>query len=300
MKILCVGSFNRDMVYDVDHIAASGETVLSHSRNIYWGGKGLNQAVALARSFDSVYMAGMVNTQEEEIRAFLRENRVHDDYIAFSEVPTGHAIICVDKKGQNSITVFGGANQALTREYVKETLAHFEAGDIVLIQNETNQLETIIRCAHTLGLQIAMNPSPFEASLLELPMELIDYFLINEIEGFQLTGCRRPEEIVTAVLERFPKAALVLTLGKNGAIFAKRGVMLHHGTYDVPVVDTTAAGDTFTGYFMAGLARGLAPSQALEQASKASSIAVSRKGATASIPTLKEVLAFGKCKSIEL
>ena len=228
---------------------------------------------------------------------FLRENNVHSDYVAFSEKPTGHAIICVDKNGQNSITVFGGANQALTPAYVRETLANFEAGDIVLVQNETNQLETILREAHARGLRVAMNPSPFQKELLALPLELVDYFLINEIEGCQLTGEAQPEKIIAAAGKKFP-AALVLTLGKAGAMYAAGGAVLQHGTYDVPVVDTTAAGDTFTGYFLSGLARGLGPAQALEQASKASSIAVSRKGATASIPKLEEVLAFDKPESI--
>ena len=297
MKIVCIGSFNRDMVYGVDHIAVGGETILSHSLSTYWGGKGLNQAVALARSFDGVYMAGLVNRREEAVCDFLRENNVHSDYVAFSEKPTGHAIICVDKNGQNSITVFGGANQALTPAYVRETLANFEAGDIVLVQNETNQLETILREAHARGLRVAMTPSPFQKALLALPLELVDYFLINEIEGCQLTGEAQPEKIIAAAGKKFP-AALVLTLGKAGAMYAAGGAVLQHGTYDVPVVDTTAAGDTFTGYFLSGLARGLGPAQALEQASKASSIAVSRKGATASIPKLEEVLAFDKPESI--
>ena len=292
MKILCIGSFNQDMVYGVDHIAAGGETVLSKSRNIYWGGKGLNQAVALARSFDGVYMAGMVNETESNIVSFLQQNNVSSDYLAFSQEPTGHAIICVDKAGQNSITVFGGANQALTEEYIEQTIAHFDQGDIVLIQNETNQLEKIIRCAYAANLKVAMNPSPFEDTLLQLPLDLVSYFLINEIEGYQITGFTQPEEIIHAVLNRFPNASVILTLGNKGAIFADREHVLRHHAYRVPVVDTTAAGDTFTGYFLSGLARGLNEKTALEQASKAAAIAVSRKGATSSIPKLAEVLSF--------
>ena len=111
MKLLCIGSFNQDIVYKVEHIAAAGETIAAQSRDIYWGGKGLNQAIALARSFSQVYMAGMVNEQESEIHTFLRENNVHDEYVFYSEQPTGHAVIYVDQSGQNSIKVFGGANQ---------------------------------------------------------------------------------------------------------------------------------------------------------------------------------------------
>lgn len=292
MKLLCIGSFNQDIVYKVEHIAAAGETIAAQSRDIYWGGKGLNQAIALARSFSQVYMAGMVNEQESEIHTFLRENNVHDEYVFYSEQPTGHAVIYVDQSGQNSITVFGGANQALTEKMIEEILSHFSEGDLVLIQNETNQLETILHGAHARKMKVALNPSPFHSSLLELSLELVDYFLINEIEGFQLTGEREPKAIVEVALKRFPNAQIVLTLGDKGALYANKEQLLYHGTYDVSVVDTTAAGDTFTGYFLSGIARGLTVAQALEQASKASSIAVSRKGATSSIPTLEEVLAF--------
>ncbi|MEG0897891.1 MAG: PfkB family carbohydrate kinase, partial [Ruthenibacterium sp.] len=166
------------MVYRVDHIAVGGETILSQSLYKYWGGKGLNQAIALARSYDEVYMAGMINHEDASLRTFMAENNLHDDYLTYSQQPTGHAIICVDKKGQNSITVFGGANQDLTEEYVNSTLEHFQAGDIVLVQNETNALEAVLRTAHARGLRIAMNPSPFADDLLKLPLEDVDLFLI--------------------------------------------------------------------------------------------------------------------------
>lgn len=292
LKIVCIGSFNCDMVYGVDHIAVGGETVLSSSLNKYWGGKGLNQAVALARSYDNVYMAGMVNHKDDGLRDYLHKNNLHDDYLVFSDQPTGHAIIYVDKNGQNSITVFGGANQALTEEFVSNTLSGFEAGDIVLIQNETNALDIIIREAHSRGLLIAMNPSPFASKLLELPLEYVSFFILNEIEGNQITGKTQHEEILQAMQQRYPNAATLLTLGKHGVVYAVGKNRYRHGIYDVPVVDTTAAGDTFTGYFLSGYARGLAPERILEQASKASSIAVSRAGATVSIPDLNEVQSF--------
>lgn len=299
MKILCIGSINQDIVYNVEHIAAGGETVPSRSRNVYWGGKGLNQAVALARSFDEVYFAGMVNQSECAIREFCRDNHLKPDYMEYSEMPTGHAVIYVDRNGQNSITVFGGANQALTEAYIEETLNHFEKGDIVLIQNETNQLETIIRCAHERQLTIAMNPSPFEEKLLELPLEMVDIFILNEIEGAQLTGCREPDAIIQTALAKFSDAAFVLTLGEQGSIYADREKLLRQGTYRMPVVDTTAAGDTFTGYFLSGIASGRSEKEAMELAAKASAIAISRQGAVVSIPKLDEVLAFDKTENTE-
>lgn len=292
MKILCIGSFNQDMVYSVDHIPAAGETILSSGLNKYWGGKGLNQALAAARSYDEVYIAGMVNRQEESIRSFLTSNNLHDDFLEFSDQPTGHAIIYVDKEGMNSITVFGGANQALTVEYISGVLSKFSPGDILLLQNETNALDYAIERAHSQGLRIALNPSPHSEDMLRLPLHLVDYFILNEIEGNQITGETDPHKILDVMDERYPKASVVLTLGPNGALYSAGGQVYSHGIYDVKVVDTTAAGDTFTGYFLAGLARGLSPGKLLEQASIASSIAVSRAGATTSIPYLKEVLEF--------
>lgn len=294
MKILCIGSINQDIVYTVEHIAAGGETVLSRDRNVYWGGKGLNQAVALARSFDEVYFAGMVNQNECAIQDYFKSNHVKTDYMEYSEIPTGHAIIYVDCNGQNSITVFGGANQALTETYIEETLNHFEKGDIVLIQNETNQLEKIICYAHERQLTIAMNPSPFEEKLLGLPLEMVDLFILNEIEGAQLTGCREPDAIIRAALKKFPDAVFVLTLGEQGSIYADKKNILRQGIYKMPVTDTTAAGDTFTGYFLSGTARGLSAEDALKLAAKASAIAISRQGAAVSIPKLDEVLKFDK------
>ncbi|MEG1407064.1 MAG: ribokinase [Ruthenibacterium sp.] len=292
MKILCVGSVNQDMVYRVHHFAAGGETITAQERNVYWGGKGLNQAIAAARACDEVYLAGCINCNEVDFYPFAQENKLHTEYLSVADTPTGHAIICVDEKGQNSIVVYGGSNRTLTREYIEDTLTHFEKGDILLMQNETNALSDMLQLAHAKGMRLVMNPSPFDASLLELPLDLVDVFLVNEIEGFQMTGETQADAIILAFRKKFPRAEIVLTLGKDGVMYAAKETVLRHGIYPVKVVDTTAAGDTFTGYFLSGLTRELAPEQILEQASKASSIAVSRRGATSSIPSLDEVLHF--------
>ena len=145
MKIVSIGSCNRDMVYGVEHIPVGGETIPAGSLIQNWGGKGLNQAVAVARSFPGVFMAGMINRADENLRDYMRENNLNDGLLAYSEKPTGHAVIYVDQQGQNCITVFGGANRSLTDTYVRDVLSNFDAGDIALIQNETNALGTILR-----------------------------------------------------------------------------------------------------------------------------------------------------------
>ena len=137
-----------------------------------------------------------------------------------------------------------------------------------------------------------MNPSPFEETLKALPLDLVDIFLVNEVEGYQITGCQEPEAILRELERQYSRAAVVLTLGGQGSVYAKGGKRVRQPIYRVPVVDTTAAGDTFTGYFLSALASGMTPEASLDRAAKAAAIAVSRSGATESIPSLKEVLEF--------
>jgi ribokinase len=212
------------------------------------------------------------------------------------EGKSGHAIIQIDKNAQNSIILFGGANQMLTERYVDEVLAGFEKGDILLLQNEVNMLPYIVEKAYEKGMQIALNPSPYNEKLDAVDMKKISIFLLNEVEGGQVTGLNEPDAIIARMLELFPHAKIVLTLGKDGAVYADAANRFFQPIFPVKAVDTTAAGDTFTGYFLAGLTEGMPVPQALEMSAKASSIAVTRPGAVPSIPYRKEVVdALAEC-----
>jgi ribokinase len=149
-----------------------------------------------------------------------------------------------------------------------------------------------MRRAQEKGMQIALNPSPIDENLKLLPLEAVTYFLLNEVEGNELTDETEPETIAVRLHEKFPAARIVLTLGKQGVLYYDGGEFVRHGIYPTKVVDTTAAGDTFTGFFLSSVLQGKTVATALELASKASSIAVSIKGAANSIPTLEEVLHF--------
>ena len=205
------------------------------------------------------------------------------------EGKSGHAIIQIDKNAQNSIILFGGANQMLTAEYVDSVLADFAASDILLLQNEVNMLPYIVDKAYEKGMQIALNPSPFNEKLREVDMGKISIFLLNEVEGFQVTGLTEPEAIIAKLLEMYPHAKIVLTLGKDGAVYADKEQKHFQPIFPVKAVDTTAAGDTFTGYFLACLCEGMEIPEVLKRSAKASSIAVSRPGAVPSVPWRKEV-----------
>lgn len=290
MRVLNIGSLNLDYVYSVDHIIQPGETESTGSRNTFLGGKGINQSCALAKAGVEVYHAGMIGADGTAFLDACKEYGVHSDYIKIVDGPSGHTIIQVDKNAQNSILLFGGANQKLTKEFVDEVLCCFEKEDVLLLQNEVNLLPYIVDRAYEKGMQIALNPSPFNEKLNAVDLSKISIFLLNEVEGFQITGKKDPEEIVEELLHRFPEARIMLTLGKDGSVYADQKQKLHQSIFSVKAVDTTAAGDTFTGYFLAGLAEGLPMEEILRRSAKASAIAVSRPGAVPSIPYRQEVL----------
>ena len=290
MRVLNIGSLNIDFVYAVDHIILPGETEATASRNTFLGGKGMNQSCALAKAGVEVYHGGMIG---EDGRMFLdacKQYGVNDQFIRIVDGPSGHTIIQIDKNAQNSILLYGGANQKLTVEYIDEVLAHFGADDILLLQNEVNLLPYIVDKAYEKGMTIALNPSPYNEKLDAVDMSKISIFILNEVEGFQLTGEKDPDAIIGRLQALFPHARIMLTLGKDGAVYADGTRKVFQPIFKVQAVDTTAAGDTFTGYFLAGLAEGLPMEEVMRISAKASSIAVTRPGAVPSIPFRAEVL----------
>lgn len=290
MKVLNLGSMNIDYVYSVDHIILPGETESTGGMNVFLGGKGINQSMALAKAGVDIYHAGMIGEDGQMFLDACKEYGVNSDYIKKIEGKTGHTIIQVDKNAQNSILLFGGANRELTKEFVDEVLSNFEEGDILLLQNEVNLIPYIVDSAYAKGMQIALNPSPFNEALSEVDMTKIGIFLLNEVEGAQITGVTDPEEVLAKMREMFPHAKIVLTLGKDGAKYAEGDQTYHQPIFKVQAVDTTAAGDTFTGYFLAGLIEGMGIPEILKMSAKASSIAVTRNGAVPSIPYRQEVV----------
>ncbi|MEE8886913.1 MAG: ribokinase [Eubacteriales bacterium] len=292
MKVLNFGSLNIDYVYKVDHIIIKGETQQTKSRQIFSGGKGLNQSIAMAKAGLTVYHAGNIGRGGEFLLDVLRDGGVHTDYVrTLEDVPTGHTIIQNDKDGDNCILLFGGANQKITEEQVDETIGHFESGDYLVIQNEINMTGKIMEAAHNKGMRIVLNPSPYNEKIEKLPLEYTDTFFLNEIEASQMTGgsADDSDELLTRLEKKFPDAHIILTLGSAGSVYDYRGERVHQNSFHVKAVDTTAAGDTFTGFFLSGISRGMSPAESLKLASKASAIAVTRPGAAPSIPTLEEV-----------
>lgn len=295
MKILSFGSLNIDYVYSVPHFVKKGETLSAKELNVYTGGKGLKQSIALARAGVETYQAGAIGTDGMFLLEQLKEAGVKTDLVKILDgVRTGNAIIQNDDEGDNCIVLFGGANQAITKEQVDEAFKDFTNEDYLLIQNEINELSYIVERAKEERMKIILNPSPMNEKIMKLPLDQIDYFILNEIEAMQILEMDKPEEIdgkyIASLLhERFKDATIVLTLGSEGSVCISDDEYVEQSIYKVKAIDTTAAGDTYTGYFIAGILKGKTIKESMDIASKASAIAVTRQGAAPSIPVLEEV-----------
>ncbi|MFA9462872.1 MAG: ribokinase [Velocimicrobium sp.] len=291
MKVLNFGSLNYDIVYQVEHVVMPGETIASKSMKTFCGGKGLNQSVALAKAGANVFHAGMVGQDGDMLLQTLEENDVNIGFVEKIEGKSGHAIIQLDKQAQNCILLYGGANRLITKEYVDKIIRTFEKGDILLLQNEINELDYIIDRAYEQGMCIVLNPSPFDEALNTCDLNKVSIFVLNEIEGAQISGKIKPEDILNEIHIKYPESKVVLTLGKDGAVYSDDNEIVKQPIFPTKAVDTTAAGDTFTGYFIAGLMEEKNIAEIMKQAAMASSIAVSRMGAAPSIPYKGEVYA---------
>lgn len=290
MKILNFGSCNVDFVYSLDHIVNIGETETTHKLQTFPGGKGLNQSIALVRAGAEVYHAGCIGTDGEFLIQVLEENGVDTSYIKRVDEKNGHAIIQVSKEGENSIFLYPGSNEMISTEHVDSVLEHFSSDDIILLQNEINNLDYIIKRAHAKGMKIILNPSPYNVIISGIDLNMIYCLILNEIEAKDVTGTNDSDEALAYFKANFPDLRVMLTLGKKGCVYQDDRRRVFHPIFKVNAVDTTAAGDTFTGYFVAGMAQGQEYGEILKIASCASAIAVSRHGAAPSIPEMSEVL----------
>lgn len=290
MKVLNFGSLNIDHVYEVDHFVRPGETLAGNAYRRFCGGKGCNQSLALARAGAKTFHAGRVGSDGLWLKDTLAASGADTSLVEIDGGPSGHAIIQVSRDGENSIILFGGANGKISEAQIKGAVSKFSRGDFLLLQNEINATPEIMRAAAEAGLKIFFNPAPMGKEVETYPLDLVDCLILNEIEGAGLAGgASNPEEVLARLKKRFPKAATLLTLGSKGAVYSDKDGAMEVPAEKVKAVDTTAAGDTFIGYFLAGLAAGDTPEKSLKTACKAAAICVTRKGAADSIPWRKEI-----------
>jgi len=289
MKILNFGSCNIDYVYSVQHAVREGETISSHHREVFAGGKGLNQSVAAARAGGKVYHAGVIGNDGNFLKEMLTESGADVSFLRKEDCAGGHAVIQVNASGNNCIIVYPGTNAMASKAQVDEVLSHFEAGDLVMLQNEISQVPYIIDKAYRKGLRVVFNPSPFEKELKNIDLKKIAYLLLNETEAMELTGSDDPRAILDHCREHCPDTAVLLTLGSKGSVYSDAAECFVTPARKVRAVDTTAAGDTFTGYFTAMIAEGKSAKEAVELATVAAALSVMRQGAAPSIPAIDDV-----------
>ena len=289
MRIYNLGSLNIDYVYDVDHFVSAGETLSSDKMQIFPGGKGLNQSVALARAGAEVIHGAVIGEDGGFLTEILSSAGVDTSRIETISRRCGHAVIQVDKGGQNCILLYPGTNRCIDRRYIENFLSDAERDDILVVQNEISGLDIAFETAHRKNMRIAFNPSPFHSDIKKLPLSLVRWLFCNETEGEALFGSRDIREITERFITQIPDGDLILTLGKDGSVFKNREKFIAQPIFETKTVDTTAAGDTFLGYFLASVTKGESVERSMAVASKAASVAVSVKGAASSIPFLRDV-----------
>ena len=291
MNVVNFGSLNIDHVYAVDHFCRAGETIHTKSYTQNAGGKGLNQSIAVSRSGQKVHHAGLLGPEGTRLAELLSGSGVDLRYLKHTDVPQGHAVIQVQPDGQNCIFLYGGSNQAVTPQEIDEVLMQLNAGDYLLLQNEIANLTYLLRAAARRGLRVVLNASPLSDELLNADLSGVDWLVVNEIECAAMAGCGDAQAGYETLKQRYPSLGILLTLGSEGSVSWKDGTEVRQCAYPVKAVDTTGAGDTFMGYFVGCLAQGMERQTAMQYASMASAISVTRPGAAASIPLMDEVRA---------
>ncbi|MEA4831763.1 MAG: ribokinase [Oscillospiraceae bacterium] len=303
MKFLCYGSLNIDYVYNVNQFVKAGETIPAYQFEKHSGGKGLNQAVALAKAngrysnVENVYLAGKIAQDGVFLTKDLSYFGVKTDYINIcgdNNIPTGHAIIQINSEGNNCIIVYGGVNISITEDEAKKVLSGFTRGDYIFLQNEINNIPYIIRKARENQMVIVMNPSPVTKELLECSeLSMVDWFILNETEIYAFTEEKDPVRAMKKMYKKYPKSRIILTLGADGSrCYDGEDFVTCQAFHVDKTVDTTGAGDAYAGYFFNGIANKTSIFEAMKRASLAAGVTITRKGAAATIPCTDELSGF--------
>lgn len=283
MTIWNLGSINADMIYDVPHLPGAGETLSANRLDRFLGGKGANMSVAGARAGARVAHIGAIGPDGRWARDRLTEYGVDTRWIAEVSDPTGHAIIAVDAEGENNIILFQGANHAITSDQLGQALSSADQGDLIVTQNETNLQVEAAKLGREMGLTVCYAAAPFQADAVRAVLPYLDFLILNEVEAEQL------RQATGQGLSELGIEHVIVTLGSKGARYHHKGTTSDFLAHKVQAVDTTGAGDTFTGYVLAGMDRGMPMEQAILQANRAAALMVTRHGTADVIPDLKEV-----------
>jgi len=298
-KITVVGSLNMDLVVTTPKVPVMGETILGSGFMTAPGGKGANQAVAAAKLGGEVYMIGCVGSDifGKNLLDNLTENKVNIDNVEVKDsTSTGIAVIIV-KDGNNSIIVDSGANSLLTPEMIDKFEEIIKNSDIMVVQLETplDTVERAISIAKSHGVKVLLNPAPARKLSNEL-LSMVDIFTPNESEceiitGISISSIDDAKRAVAFLNERgIPQ--VIITLGGKGVVYNSTAGILHKSVPNVKVVDTTAAGDSFSGAVALALSQGKNIDEAVDFGNIVGTLTVTKKGAQTSLPTMEDVNLF--------
>ncbi|MFT6896860.1 MAG: ribokinase [Paraglaciecola sp.] len=289
MAVINFGSINVDHVYQVEHFVQPGETLASSHYQRLLGGKGANQSIALAKAGSEVRHVGKINEEDAPFKQVMIKHNINCKYVTCTDSPSGHAIIQVTPSGENAIVLFGGANHELTNQDIMQALDNAKSTDWVLTQNETNAVDEVLKQAKAKGLKVAFNPAPMTESVKTLPHQCIDLLIVNEVEAQEISGCNELEQMEDYFRQDWPATEVIITLGKAGACMLRKDKKITVPAYEVDAIDTTAAGDTFIGFFLSAYSDHCDAKSALTRACAASALAVTKLGAAQSIPDARQV-----------
>ncbi len=291
-KLVNLGSLCVDNVYHVQNIARAGETVTSLGHEIHPGGKGLNQSLAAARAGAEVIHVGCVGTDGGSLVDVLSGSGVDVSYIRTIDSASGSAIIQVDAQGRNAIFITGGANRRVSKEQVEAAVSLLETDDWLLVQNEINDLDFVLKSAALGNVNVAFNVAPVDGRESTYLYDYVSLLIVNEIESMAVAQTDNHELAFNIIRSQYPNTKVILTLGRLGLRHGHGDNQLYVPAFEVEVVDETAAGDAFIGFYMAALLRSEPLEVALREASAAGALAVTTTGAATSIPRREEVLEF--------
>ncbi len=284
--IFNLGSINIDHIYRVPHFPAPGETLISDSYSKGLGGKGANQSIAIARAGGRVVHIGAIGEDALWTKQILADAGVDVTAVAALASPTGHAIINVDKTGENCITLFEGANILIGEGQISAALAQARAGDWLLLQNEVNNGPFAAKLARAKGLKVAYVAAPFDAEKVQKMLPHVDMLSVNEGEAAMVCEALGVSE------DEIPVEKLLITRGRAGVSYRDGADRYSQPVYKVEAVDTTGAGDTFMGYFIAQIDSGKSPQEALRMGAAAAALKVTKKGTAEAIPAMEDVAGF--------
>ena len=286
MTIYNLGSINVDHLYMLERIPKPGETLSSLETHITIGGKGLNISVAANRSGADVRHIGVVSSADPSVLDMIAGLGLDSALISQVDVQTGHAIIYVDENSENSIVVHGGANLCFSESQIRTALSSAQPDDWLVLQNETNANEIGISIAREKGMQIALVAAPFNAKTMPEQIEKVDLVSMNKTESELF------EVISGTSIGNLKSIDFLITYGADGAVFLSDGEARRIAAHKVHSIDTTGAGDTFFGVFMAHYTSRGCVETALKKANAAAALIVQRRGVASVVPSQKEIDTF--------